>query len=137
MSNEEYDVLEHAKFIADEHEEYSIPNKWFSQIPLHIWGDPTLVHADLCVYAALDFLAGSRGWYYESQDNLFDKVRQVAGLPIYLELSNSSIRRAINKLRGKDYIRTKQMGLRMNGILAYYVMFRKPENPPKRISNSS
>ena len=130
----EYSIIEQASIVAEEREEYLVPSKWFSQIPVYVFLDPDLTHADLVVYAALDFLCGKRGYWHVDQNNIFDSIRDqlIGEIPILMDLSNKSIRRAVDKLRQKDYIRTEQMGLKMNHILEYYVMFRKPVDPPKR-----
>lgn len=129
---------EPTNILSDKKEEYQIGAVWYSQIPLYILLDPDLTKADLCVYGALDFIAGKRGHHYNDQgtilDALEDKLSGAHQLPDVAKLSLASIHRAIKKLRQKDYIRTEPMGLRMNHILRYYVMARDPENPPTRSS---
>jgi len=135
--DEEYSALEEAHRIAEDKEEYYVvQEKWFVQLPTRFLFDNSLSHSDWIVYVALDFLAGKRGYFYCSIDQLMEKayerVRELSGAPLPLKkISRSSILRAIKKLRNHDYIRTRNTGLQMNGILIFYVMHRSPENPPK------
>lgn len=116
-----------------EHQQPSIES-WHTRCPTLMFFEPDLTMSDMRIYAALDFLAGKRGWWYGEQDQIIAQLSQrlmKIGIPLHQrELSTSTFRRAIKKLRIKGYIVTENLGIRMNNVLKYYITSRKPDLPP-------
>lgn len=103
--------------------------------PLKMTLDPDLTLADHIIYEILDILAGKRGWWYGQQEDIFDKAIQRLTdnsdeMPKGFQyFSIESVKRAVKKLRDKGYIVTEKMGLKMDNVLRYYIVFRHPKIP--------
>lgn len=122
--------------IQDRQESYNAIS-WYTNIPLTMIFDKDMNITDLRVYSALDFLAGERGWWYGKQDEifqfLFDKFNKIEIIFSATDRNNKTFRRSIKKLREKNYIVTQRMGMRMNHILKYFIIARKPDLPPRHL----
>lgn len=113
----------------------------YIRIPINMTFDPDLTLTDHLTYQMLDFLSGSRGWWYGTQEeilgraiNRFIDISEQAPKTA-INFSVTSIQRSVKKLRDKGYIVTEKMGLTMNNLLKYYVVFRKPKLPPDFFKN--
>ena len=96
--------------------------------PLEITLDCDLTNTDHLVYECISVLAGTRRWWYGSQDGIVEAAisrltnsQKEPKRPIILSLR--SISRAVNKLREKGYIYTEKQGMQFNNRLKYYVNF--------------
>lgn len=124
--------------IQDRRESYNYNTvSWYTRIPLAMMFDKDINKTDIKIYSAIDFLAGERGWWYGKQDEifqfLFDRFAQTEIVFSSTDRSNKTIRRSIKKLREKNYIVTQRMGMRMNHILKYFIIARKPDLPPRHL----
>jgi hypothetical protein len=110
---------------------------WHTKIPLTMTSDKEITIWDIRIYAALDFLAGERGWWYGEQEEiisyLIDKLSGLNATSTIKIPSIKTFRRSIKRLREKHYIVTQQMGLEMKSILKYFIVARKPELPPRHL----
>ena len=109
---------------------------WSAKMPMSMFSGE-FTEAQVAIYSALDFLAGKRGWWYGEQDEIIlyaERRLHQLGIPTKMQnYSASTFRRAIKLLRIKGLIVTENMGLKMNGILKYYVIARKPQLPPRNM----
>ena len=81
----------------------------WAKVPLHILKDDSLTMGDIRVYGALDFLAGKRGWWYGT----WEDIAKAAGT------SRPTVARAVERLREKGYVSTQKMGIRYAHVLRY------------------
>jgi len=89
-------------------------------MPLELLQDEGYGRAHLVVYGLIDYRAGRRGWFFESQKRIADE----AGLSL------RSVKRAISDLRKGGFLETEQLGADHGGICRYLVPARTRAAPP-------
>ena len=107
--------------------------KWWVPITHAAMINFSLTRTDLLVYSALHLLAGEdNGWWYGEQEDIIPKYYErlaAYGLRPTKFPGKSTVSSAIQKLRNGNLIVTENLGMKMNGILKYYVLAREPDLP--------
>lgn len=76
--------------------------------------------ADIQVYAAIDYLAGKRGWWYGSHKMI---AARAGGI------SEKSVQRAVARLSKLGFLTSKRLGMKYHTWTQYWVLSRGVEGP--------
>lgn len=91
----------------------------WAKVPLALLEEPTITLADIKTYAAIDFLAGKRGWWYGSHK----MVAARAGT------SQRASERSTVKLVELGFLASKRLGMKFRTWTQYWVVARTTKGP--------
>ncbi len=113
---------------------HRIPAPWF-KAPLALAFDEELTLADVRVYAAIDYRAGPRGYWWGTHQAISDETcphtdATRATCPGHEPtVAQRSIERCVRRLETRGYIGTTRLGLQYQNATMYFVLARTIDGP--------